>query len=216
MELILDDLIKILLAIVVGGIIGIERELHYKVAGIRTLIFICVGSTLFTLLSTKLAGDSGRITANIINGVGFLGAGVIMHEGGHVTGLTTAATIWLVSALGIGLGGGDIKLVLVVTVITLIVLSSFPILERWVCNFRGEEYTYELVFAFNQDKYKNLEKFFSESQLKIVKQQQSKENGCLRCSWQLTGSTSNHERLIQQLLLDPEIDEFRYTTLVLN
>jgi putative Mg2+ transporter-C (MgtC) family protein len=85
-----DDLVKILLGVLVGGVIGVERELRDKAAGLRTLIFICVGATLFTLFSEKLAGDNDptRLAANIVSGVGFLGAGVILRDRGRVIGLT--------------------------------------------------------------------------------------------------------------------------------
>src|SRR5262245_25187982 len=103
-----DDLVKIVLAVGVGGMIGLEREFRDQAAGLRTLICICVGATRFTVLSARLAGGNNatRISANIVSGGGFLGAGVILREGGRVIGLTTAATIWLVAALGMGLGGG--------------------------------------------------------------------------------------------------------------
>ncbi|HQN43268.1 MAG TPA: MgtC/SapB family protein, partial [Anaerolineaceae bacterium] len=92
-----EDLLKIVLAVLVGGLIGIEREYRDKAAGFRTLIFICVGAALFTILSVRLAGDKDptRIAASIVTGVGFLGAGVILRDGGRVIGLTTAAAIWL-------------------------------------------------------------------------------------------------------------------------
>ncbi len=103
-----EDALRIVLALVAGGAIGLEREFRDKAAGFRTLIFICVGAALFTLLSAKLSGgsDGTRIAANIVSGVGFLGAGVILREGGRVVGLTTAAAIWLTAALGMALGGG--------------------------------------------------------------------------------------------------------------
>ena len=87
-----EDLLKILLAVVVGGAIGIEREFRDKAAGFRTLIFICLGATLFTMFSLNLAGDKDptRIASAIVSGVGFLGAGVILREGGRVIGLTTS------------------------------------------------------------------------------------------------------------------------------
>lgn len=135
------ELLKVLLAIFVGGAIGIEREFRDKAAGFRTLIFICLGSTLFTLFSLELGADEGadptRIASNIVVGVGFLGAGVILRKGGHVLGLTTAATIWLVAALGVGIGAGRYALVLAVTAIALAVLLLFPPVERWIDRLRG-------------------------------------------------------------------------------
>ncbi|MCJ7512079.1 MAG: MgtC/SapB family protein [Anaerolineales bacterium] len=102
MFLIPEDLLKLGLAVMAGGLIGIEREYRDKAAGLRTLIFICLGAALFTILSSRLAGDNDptRIAAGIVAGVGFLGAGVILREGGRVVGLTTAAAIWHTTALG--------------------------------------------------------------------------------------------------------------------
>lgn len=133
-----DDLLRILLAIAIGGAIGIERELRHKAAGLRTVIFVCLGSTLFTMMSIRLAGpgdDPTRIASAIVTGVGFLGAGAILQHGTQVLGLTTAATVWLVAALGMAVGAGHYALALAVTASTLVVLSLFPALERWIDRF---------------------------------------------------------------------------------
>ena len=108
-ELRLDLLWSLVMAMVLGAAIGLERELHGKAAGLRTNILICVGATLYTQLSLYLAGpegDPGRIAAQIVTGVGFIGAGTILHARGHVSGLTSAATIWFVAAIGIAVGAG--------------------------------------------------------------------------------------------------------------
>lgn len=108
---------KLLLAMLLGGAIGIEREIAGKSAGLRTNILICVGAALFTQLSIDIArigftpdgrpyGDTTRITAQIVSGIGFLGAGAILHGGGSIVGLTTAATIWVVAAIGAAVGSG--------------------------------------------------------------------------------------------------------------
>jgi len=134
-----DDLVKILLAIAVGGAIGVEREYRDKAAGFRTLIFICLGATLFTMFSVTLGagdGDASRVASNIVTGIGFLGAGAIIQDRGRVHGMTTAATIWLVAALGIGIGVGQYVLVLCVTALTLVVLFLFPPIERWIDRLR--------------------------------------------------------------------------------
>lgn len=129
-----EDILKILLAVAVGGLIGFERELRDKDAGFRTLIFICLGATLFTILSMTLGGnqDPSRIAAGIVTGVGFLGAGVIMRERGHVTGITTASTIWLTAALGMSIGAGRYALAGAVVGVALVVLVLFTRLERWM------------------------------------------------------------------------------------
>jgi putative Mg2+ transporter-C (MgtC) family protein len=101
----LDLLVKLLLAVLLGGIIGFEREIAGKPAGLRTNILICVGAALLMDVSTRI-GDPGRIAAQVVSGVGFIGAGTIMQAQGTVTGLTSAATIWVVAAIGLTVGAG--------------------------------------------------------------------------------------------------------------
>src|SRR4051812_7881109 len=108
-----DLLLKLALAVILGGAIGIEREVKAKPAGLRTNILICVGAALLTDISVRIGdingvriGDPARLAAQIVSGIGFIGAGTIMQGGGMVTGLTSAATIWVVAALGIAVGAG--------------------------------------------------------------------------------------------------------------
>src|ERR1041384_3799235 len=109
------NLIKLGMAVLVGGLIGSERELRVKAAGFRTIILITVGSALFTIFSISIDPDHNRTTiaGNIVQGIGFLGAGAIIREGGRVGGLTTAATIWLSAALGMGIGAGELNFVFI-------------------------------------------------------------------------------------------------------
>lgn len=110
MDLNLTIVWKLLLASVLGGLIGLERELHRKPAGLRTNLFMCVGATLYTILSGEIArefgGDHTRIAAQIIPGIGFIGAGAILRDRGGVVGLTTAATIFVVASIGMAIGAG--------------------------------------------------------------------------------------------------------------
>jgi putative Mg2+ transporter-C (MgtC) family protein len=104
-------LFRIVFSALLGGLVGLERAISHKPAGLRTNMFICVGATMFTLLSDELAskygiGDHTRIAAQIIPGIGFLGAGAIMREHGGVIGLTTAATMFVVASIGMAVGGG--------------------------------------------------------------------------------------------------------------
>ncbi len=119
---------KLLLAAVLGGLVGLERELRRKPAGLRTNMFMCVGSALFTILSDELAhrfgiGDHTRIAAQLIPGIGFIGAGAILRERGSVVGLTTAATIFVIASVGMAVGGG-LYLVAVFTVLLILVALS--------------------------------------------------------------------------------------------
>ncbi len=127
----LDLLGRLLLAAVLGAAVGLERESAGKEAGLRTTILICVGAALLTNLSSALAAGPGadptRITAQIVTGIGFLGAGVILHHRGHTHGLTTAATIWVVSAIGIAAGGRRYVAAIGATLLVLIILVPL----RW-------------------------------------------------------------------------------------
>ena len=108
-DLRLDLLLHLVVAVILGGAIGLERELQQKAAGLRTNILICTGAALFTELSLAMTaefGDPSRIAAQIVTGVGFLGAGAIIQGRGTVRGLTTAATMWLVAAIGMAVGFG--------------------------------------------------------------------------------------------------------------
>jgi len=128
-----DIVLKILLAAMLGGIIGLERELSHKEAGLRTNILIAIGSTLITLLSFKIAAltqnaDPARLAAQIVSGIGFLGAGAIIQARFAVHGLTTAATIWTVAAIGIAVGSGFYLLAFLVALLVVVVLTGFKFL----------------------------------------------------------------------------------------
>ncbi|HLZ42531.1 MAG TPA: MgtC/SapB family protein [Candidatus Sulfotelmatobacter sp.] len=104
-----SSLMRLVLAAILGGAIGLERELKHRAAGLRTNMFICFGAAMFTLLSERLAGvpsDTTRIAAQIIPGIGFIGAGSILHTRGLTTGLTSAATLFVVASIGMAAGGG--------------------------------------------------------------------------------------------------------------
>ncbi len=120
-----EVIVRILLSIIFGGIIGLERQYHDKPAGFATNTLICTGSTVFTLLSVysgmMLGGDPARIAAQIVAGVGFLGAGSILREGNKISGLTTAAGIWLVAAVGMAVGYGEFTIAGIATICVLIV-----------------------------------------------------------------------------------------------
>jgi len=124
---------RLLLAAALGGMIGAERELRRKSAGFRTNILIAIGSALFTIMSISLSsdgGDPGRLAAQIITGIGFVGAGAILRTRGGVHGLTTAATIWVNAALGIAAGAGEYHLALIGGAITLVVLLILAPIEH--------------------------------------------------------------------------------------
>lgn len=130
---------KLLVALLCGGLIGLERELKSKAAGIKTNMLICVGATLYTAISIIMSsseagvgikGDPARIAAQIVSGIGFLGGGAILQSKENIVGLTTAATIWLVAALGVWIGMGQLAVAFCVTLLIVLVLVSVTLFEN--------------------------------------------------------------------------------------
>ncbi len=139
----MDELIyipRLVLAIIAGAVIGFERELHDKPAGFRTNILICLGAALYTVLSITMVGeeysDRARIAAQIVTGVGFLGAGTIVHFKGNVLGLTTAATIWADASVGMAFGAGEYVLGIAATILTAAVLFGLAFAEDMISSWR--------------------------------------------------------------------------------
>lgn len=136
----LDIIIKILMACLLGGMIGLERESINRPAGLRTHILVCVGSTLVMCVNAILVTtyshtvnlDPGRFGAAVLSGIGFLGAGTIMREGNSVSGLTTAASLWTVACIGIAVGAGYLAISVFTTFLVLIVLLGFAYFEKKV------------------------------------------------------------------------------------
>lgn len=132
----LEMLVRLLIAAALGGIIGVERERGSRAAGLRTNILVSSGSALIMLVSMYgfndfyMTRDPARIAAQVVSGIGFLGAGTIIHEGANVKGLTTAATLWVVAAIGLTVGCGMLFVGIGATIITLITLTVFRSLEQ--------------------------------------------------------------------------------------
>ncbi len=123
--------VKLLIALACGGLIGYEREVHEKPAGLRTHMLVALGAAMFAMIAMRLEArseisrgmDPLRVLAAVIVGIGFIGAGAILHERGSVHGLTTAAGLWVVAAAGVAIGFGEIGIALLVTLLSLAVLT---------------------------------------------------------------------------------------------
>jgi len=206
------DAVKLVAAFLVGLLLGVEREYHDKSAGMRTLILITVGACLFTIFSVRIAGDKdpGRIAAQIVTGIGFLGAGTIIREGGRIAGLTTAATIWLSSALGMGIGAGEIPFVLGATAAVLVVLLVFPYLEGVIDHIR-EARTYRVVIrSTHAEKASEADRLMRSTKLQVLEYHLTKTDNATVSTWRTIGSPKRHEQFVKAMLADPDVHELDY------
>lgn len=128
---IIESVLSLILAMVLGAIVGFEREITHKPAGLRTHMLVCLGSCLFTIVSLyEFSIDPARIAAGIVTGIGFIGAGTIIAEQNKVVGITTAASLWVTAAIGLTIGVGNYVLAVVATFLVFLVLSSRMILRK--------------------------------------------------------------------------------------
>lgn len=211
MQLLQDDVIKIFLALVIGGIIGIEREFRNKSAGFRTIILITLGSCLFTILSYRIGINStpDRIASNIVVGIGFLGAGVIFKNENRVSGLTTASAIWLAAALGMCTGNGYYMMSILITGLALFVLYGFTLMEKYF-DQAHQSRNYKIVAHYKQQTLKHYEALFRANHLKFQTIKQIKKGDLISGSWNVHGASRNHEKLVNLLLKDQEITELEF------
>lgn len=173
---------RIMLAIVLAFIPGMERELTGKFAGLRTHILVCVGACVFTILSlygfqfsihapgVMVQDDPARIAAQVITGIGFIGAGTVMRHGANVSGITTAATLWVCAAIGMSCGCGQYVTAIVASCATMVVLISIRALEKNVLEKRKVSYTvYEITLSAELNECSDIENIFENSFHKIIK-----------------------------------------------
>jgi putative Mg2+ transporter-C (MgtC) family protein len=183
MTLFMQDSLSLCIALIFGAIIGIERELSDKAAGLRTNILICVGACLFMIVSKNFTGvvdaDPTRIAAQIVTGIGFIGAGAIMHQGEQVSGLTTAATIWVVAAIGMAVGVRDYSIGGVTTALTLLVQVIFPRLDAYVDELR-QRHTFKISSDLNDEGLEEVKTIFRDSDVKVLRRKLMKQKIVVR------------------------------------
>jgi putative Mg2+ transporter-C (MgtC) family protein len=203
-------LIRIGIAVLIGALIGAEREYHDKSAGLRTLTLICVGSCLFTLISLLLTnGTADRIASTIVTGIGFLGAGVIFKSEQGVNGLTTAATIWATAAIGMAVGNGLYIVASATALCVLIVLSLFVHLEPLIDTFHKER-TYTIVSIYEPDILQKYEALLKSYGLTCAKQRRAKKGKELHFRLKIKGGKAAHDRFIDAMLKDETVINFEF------
>lgn len=209
MEFDIELVFRFLLAAIWGSIVGAEREYRGKAAGFRTTIMISMGACLFTLISIRLGGpgNADRIASNIVTGIGFLGAGVIFRGDQRVNGITTAATIWAVAAVGMGIGGGYYFAASCGGVLIIIVLSVLPRIERFIDKLHQSR-EYKVKCSYSNDARENFEQIFRQHKMKYKLIKQIAEGGQLIMIWKLEGSQAQHRALTDNILRDTQFFYF--------
>jgi putative Mg2+ transporter-C (MgtC) family protein len=201
---------RLLLACLLGGLVGLDREFNRKAAGVRTNLLICMGAAFFTLLSAVLAGDNspnrGQVASNIVQGIGFLGAGLILHNRSRINGLTSAASIWVVASIGMACGAGLYATATVGTVIIVFSLEVVGILERHA-NLKPYTITYE---ARGQDQAPMLETILhamDKAGQRFTGFDTDTIGELQRVCFPITTIRRQHERLNKELTAGTAIDE---------
>lgn len=200
---------RLLLACLLGGLVGLEREVNRKAAGVRTNLLICMGCAFFTLLSAVLAGDAnpdkGRVAANIVQGIGFLGAGLIIHNRSRVSGLTSAASVFVVASIGMACGAGLYAAAVVAAVIVIVALEVVGFLER-----RANLKIYSLIYeARGPDQMRMLGCILDAMDAadeRLTNVEHDAIGELQRITFPLTATKKQHERLHVKLLAEPAIN----------
>jgi len=175
----------------------LERQYKNKIAGFRTIILICLGSTIYTMVAQRAGAG---VNINIVTGIGFIGAGVIFKDNITVSGLPTASVIWISAAIGMAAGSGNYMLAMISTVLTLLVLLLFNLLERYIDKVHRDKL---FVIVFSDSSYDNMdavEKVIATLNLTSRRVQVSKKDGCLQLAILVTGHRQHISKLDEQLL----------------
>lgn len=204
----MDDIfIKIFLSLVLGGVLGMERQYHDKPAGFATNCLICLGAMLFTALSEFMygqGGDPGRIAAQIVTGVGFIGAGSILRDGNKISGLTTAAGVWLVAAIGMAVGYGQyLWAALSATAILVVQLGVRKTLK--LVEFVKHYDTFYLTCEPNWNVVDKIIKQIEEQHVTILKSEVTKQDNRFHVSLVATFTGHEFQNITKELLEMPEV-----------
>jgi putative Mg2+ transporter-C (MgtC) family protein len=194
-------ILKLIVAALLGGCIGLERELRRKPAGLRTNMFICFGAAMFTILSFRYSEgtlDRTRIAAQIISGIGFLGAGAIIHSEGTVSGITTAATIFVVASIGMAVGGGEYLSAMFATLVILVALTLLGKFETSF-NFKRLTMCYEVAGNYPEQLIATINRVMEELHLITKTISINNANGHHRVQFTIDALHRDHMSLVKKL-----------------
>lgn len=205
-------LLRLLLATLLGGAIGLEREISGKPAGLRTNILICVGATLLMEISIAVAdsarpgmpADPGRIAAQVVSGIGFIGAGTILVARGHVVGLTTAATLWVVAAIGLAVGARAYVQAVGTTVLVALTLVALRSIEDYLLRRRATG-SFEVTLEPSPDALRRVEAVFAAEGLTAATTRIEKTREEYRVSYEVMGPARGRAAAFERLAHDPRV-----------
>lgn len=206
-----EILFRFLLAALWGGIVGAERQYRSKSAGFRTMIMISMGACFFTMMSMLIGAPAShdRIASNIVTGIGFLGAGVIFRGENRINGITTAATIWAVAAVGMGIGAGFYFAASCASILVFLILAVLPYLENYI-ELLNLARTYSITAPYAENLSDHYEKQLKTNGLKFRIVKHIKEDGLLVLVWETQGHAKNHSNYISKMLQDNSLKKFEY------
>ncbi|OGS01930.1 MAG: hypothetical protein A3G41_08940 [Elusimicrobia bacterium RIFCSPLOWO2_12_FULL_59_9] len=209
-----EDLVKIALSMLLGGLLGFEREFHDKPAGFKTNVLISLGATLFSIVSLKVGAayfqDPGRIAAQIVTGVGFLGTGAILREGAHITGLTTAAMIWLVASVGCGVGFGYYKISAFTTVGALIVQLVLFRLDHLILAKKTRQHIYHIRCSPDPNSPKMVLELFNRFFIRLLDKKVTRQKDVFFMEVHTIGGQWLHDEFLQTLLKSEYVEEVKF------
>ena len=200
---------RLLLACLLGGLIGLERQAKRRAAGVRTNLLICMGCAFFTLLSAYLAGeanpDKGRVASNIVQGIGFLGAGLILHNRNRISGLTSAASVFVVASIGMACGAGLFAPAAVATIIVIAALELVGLLERGA-SLKLYPLVYEARGVKSTAMLQSILDALDRAGERLADYQADAIGALQRISFSVIATRRQHERIIAGLRAEPAID----------
>lgn len=195
-----ENIQAILLSVFCGSIIGLEREYKNKSAGFRTVILICFGATVFTLISKLGTISDDRIAANIVTGIGFIGAGVIYQGKFSVQGLTTAAVIWTMAAIGMMIGFGEFKLGMIMTGLMALILSLFQKMEELLADVYFVRTIHITFVDHTVGRIYEFEQFLKENNVKPTRKGIGKSENQLTVVYEIAGNRKRIRALSEKII----------------
>ena len=207
----LEEAAQVSVAFIIGAIIGIEREFRSKPAGFRTMILICVGACLYTILSRESeSGSTDRIASNIVTGIGFIGAGVIFKEGISVNGLTTAALIWITAALGMAVGYHNYPIAIVVASMVVLALFVLEPVQRFINNLHKVK-DYRIKTNGDGNVFKNdLDDFLKSTGASFRCMKVVKEDNDAVYTYRIGSPNRNYDAVNNYLLMNTAVQSFDF------